>query len=268
MKINFIFVFIAALTLLGCGKNKQQTNYAARVNDAYLGKDELTEMTDTSRGYNFYTNEFIRKWVHRELLYQEAVSEGIVDDEKYSRLLENAKKELAAALLLQKKFEEEKIPYEEKDLLAYFDSKKENFKLLYDSYLINIINFNDEDKAIQFRNTVVESDWAKTFNVFAGNPSIIENKTDVLLTEQDLHPVALQRVVKELHTMEVSIVLNSRPGEYTLVQLLEEYNTNSVPPFAVIKRQIAEEYMAVKKEKFVEEFIRGLYSQNEIEVKN
>ncbi len=267
MKINFILGLIAALTLFGCGKNKQQTNYAARVNDAYLGKDELIEMTDTSRGYNFYTNELIRKWVHRELLYQEAVSEGIVDDDKFSRLLDNAKKELAAALLLQKKFEEEKIPFEEKDLLSYFESKKENFKLPNDSYLINIINFNDEDKAILFRNTVVESDWLKTFNVFAGDSSIIENKSAVLLSVNDLNPAALLRVVQELNPMEVSIVLSNRPGEYTLVQLLEEYHSNSVPPFGVIKKQVADEYMAEKKEKYVEEFIRELYSKNEIEVK-
>jgi len=267
LKNKFTWFLFAALALSGCGKDKPQTNYAARVNDAYLGKAELKEMSDTSLGYNFYTNEIIRKWVHRELLYQQAVSEGIVDEEKFNRLLENAKKELAAALLLEQKFDEEKFSYEEKDIVSYFESNKENFKLLYDSYLINLIFFSDEDKAIQFRSTVIESDWSKSFNVFTGDSSIIENKTAILVTEKELHPAALLRVVKELYPKEVSIVLNNRREEYTLVQLLENYKAYSIPPLALIKKEVEASFRAEQKEKFVEQFIKELYSENEIEVK-
>lgn len=264
---KFIWVLFAALTLIGCGKDKPQTNYAARVNDAYLGKDELKEMTDTLRGNNFYTNELIRKWVHRELLYQKAVAEGITDEENFNRLLEYAKKELAAALLLQREFEDEKFSFEENDIISYYESNKENFKLLYDSYLINLIFFSDENKAIQFRSTVMESDWAKTFNVFAGDSSIIENKTNILVNEKELHPAALLRVVKELYPKEVSIVLNNRAGEYTIVQLREIYSAYSVPPLARIKKEVESSFRAEQKEKFVEKFIKELYSENEIEVK-
>lgn len=268
LRNNIFWFFIAALILNGCGKNKPQTNYAARVNDAYLGKDELYEMTDTSRGSNYYASEYIRKWIHRELLYQEAVSEGITSSDKFNLLLDNAKKELAAALLLQTKFEEEQLVYEEKDLAAYFEQNKDNFKLPYNSYLYNVAYFNNEDKAILFRSTVIESDWAKTTNVFSGDSALIEIKSDLLAGEKDIHPSVLLRVVKELNPGEISIVMNNREGEYTLLQLINSYSEGNVPPFEIIKSEVEEKYKLEQKEKFMEEFLKELYSENDIEVKN
>ena len=62
-------------------------------------------------------------------------------------------------------------------------------------------------------------------------------------------------------------MLNNRREEYTLVQLLENYKAYSIPPLALIKKEVETSFRAEQKEKFVEQFIKELYSENEIEVK-
>ncbi|MCL5031336.1 MAG: peptidylprolyl isomerase [Bacteroidetes bacterium] len=267
--LNPISIFLfTAFILGGCSKESPKKNFVARVNDSYLTREDLSRLIDTDSVNNFYKNEVIRNWINKELLYQTALKKGILKEDEFNRLISDAKKELAASMLVKKYYDDEKVDYEPAEVEEFYNQHKDDFKRFYDSYMINAITFNDEDKAIKFRSTVLESDWEKALNVFKGDSSIIQNKSNELLYNYEIHPVTLFRVVSDLNPNEVSIVINTGPGLYTVVQEIQKFDQGSIPPYEAIKPVVESRFVAQKKEELLSNYIKELYSNNEIEVRN
>ena len=251
--------------IIGCGKESPKRDFIARVNKSYLTKENLNSVSDSVKTNNLYSSEVIRNWVNRELLFQMAEKEGITKSAEYLSLIEESKKELAASLMIRKFYENKTLDIDDDSLESYFAANNNLFRLNNEGYLINRINFTNEDKAIQFRTTVIESDWNKASNVFKKDAAVIYNK--VLYDEPEFHPAGLLRIVKELDPKEVSIVVSTGDNAYTVVQLLEKYSEGSVPPLEVIKKKVSSRYIADKKEQLFKNYLEDLYSHNEIEIK-
>lgn len=261
-------MLIAASILTGCGKEQPKTEYVARVNDAYLTKTELASLIDTTMVSTLHKSEVIRNWVNREILFQKAMNEGILHKDDYIKLVKNSGKELAGVLLLDSYISSVTINYEQRDLINYFDENSNDFKLTDNSYLLNIIHFSNEDRAVEFRSLVLDSDWQKAMNIFYEDTAIINNENEVLLKEQDVSSIKVLRVVKRLHPLEISIVISEREGYYTVVQVLKNYLKGSVPSYNVIKQYVEKRYLAEKRKELLENYIKDLYSNYEIEVIN
>ena len=262
------FMLIAASILTGCGKEQPKTEYVARVNDAYLTKKELASLIDTTMVNTLHKSEVIRNWVNREILFQKAKNEGILQQDDYKGLINNSGKELAGVLLLESYISSVTINFEQRDLINYFEENSNDFKIADMSYLLNIIHFSNEDRAVEFRSLVLDSDWQKAMNIFYGESAIISNENKILLKEQDVSSIKVLRVVKRLHPLEISIVISETEGYYTVVQVLEKYLIGSLPSYNVIKQDVEKRYLAERRKELLENYIKDLYSQNEIEVIN
>ena len=262
------FILIAASILNGCGEEEPKTEYVARVNDAYLTKKELASLIDTNMVNTLHKSEVIRNWINREILFQKAKNEGILKQDDYKRLVQNSGKELAGVILLDSYIASVKINFEQRDLINYFNENSNDFKLADNSYLLNIIHFSNEDRAVEFRSLVLDSDWQKAMNIFYGDSAIINNENEVLLKEQNVSSIKVLRVVKRLHPLEISIVISEREGYYTVVQVLKKYLIGSIPSYNVIKKEVEKRYLAEKRKELLEKYIKELYSENEIEVIN
>lgn len=261
-------MFIAASILTGCGKEQPKTEYVARVNDAYLTKKELASLIDTTSVNTLHKSEVIRNWINREILFQKAKKEGILQQDDYKGLIKNSGKELAGVLLLDSYISAVTINFEQRDLINYFEENSNDFKLRDKTYLLNIIHFSNEDRAVEFRSLVIDSDWKKAMNVFYGDSAIISLQSKLLLREQDVYSIKVLRVVKRLHPLEISIVISEREGYYTVVQVLKKYLEGSLPSFALIKQDVERRFIAEKRKELMENYMKDLYSRNEIEVIN
>jgi hypothetical protein len=226
-------------------------------------------MIDTNYASNFYRNEVIRNWINKEVMYQEAVKKGILKESEFNRLIENSKRELAASMLMQKYYEDEEVTYEPEELEEYYNGHKEEFKRFYDTYLINRADFNDEDKAVRFRSMVQESNWDKALNALKSDRSIINIGANELLYDHEIHPAPLLRIVSGLNPGEVSIVIYIQSEKsYSVVYEIQKFDKDSVPPFQLIKPFVEKRFVAKKKEDLMKSYIKELYSNNEIEIRN
>ena len=263
---NLIITLVSAATFfIGCGKETPQRDFVAKVNNTYLSKEDLQTIIDSVPGSNQFRSEIIRNWINRECLYQQAIKEGILKSNEYQKIIENSKKELASALMLKKFYEDKETSVDDKSLETYFVSHNDFFRLNNEAYLLNRINFTNEDKAIQFRTTVNESNWNKASNVFKKDASkIILNG---LFDEFEIHPAELLRIVEELDSKEISIVVNTGDNYYSVVQLIEKYQKGTIPPLDIIKDKVSAMYISNKKEIQFSEYLEKLYSQNDIEIK-
>ncbi|MFB3057230.1 MAG: hypothetical protein ACE1ZQ_08725, partial [Ignavibacteriaceae bacterium] len=213
-------------------------------------------------------SEVIRNWVNREILFQKAKNDGILQQDDYKKLIKNSSKELAGVLLLDSYISSVTINFEQRDIINYYKENSNDFKLRDKSYLLNIIYFSNENRAVEFRSLVLDSDWQKSMNVFYGDSEIISTENKVLLKEQDIYSIKVLRMVKRLHPLEISIVISEREGYYTVVQVLKQYLKGSLPSFDVIKQDVEKRYLAEKRKELIENYIKDLYSNNEIEVIN
>ena len=265
---NFIFILLVSVILAGCSKEPEKKEYVARVNDKYLTQEELNNMLQSSDNKNFYKDEIIRNWINNELLYQKSVKEGITDESLYKRLTDESRKELAVTLLLNKVYSNEKEKIDSKQIEDFYESNKNDFKAFYDGYVINLIYFNNEDKAIRFRSTLLETDWSHALNAFKGDTSIINVIANKLYYDYELQPASLSRMVKELNPNEVSIIFSNGQNDFYIVQLVNKIPQDSIVPLEYIKDDVENRIMANKKDEFVRNYIKELYSKNDIEVKN
>ncbi len=266
--IKAISFIAAAAFLCGCGKDESKTEYVAKVNDSYLTPEELAEITDTMNTSRFYRNEIVRNWINRELLYQEAMKEGLLDQKKYARILNNSKKELAASALISRFFDMTQINYDNQDLENYYDSSGDDFRLLHNAYLINEIDFFNEDNAVKFRNSAIEKSWADALSDIEKDSSVIYEKTRKFQYEYEINPSSLARILKELNPREFSVIINKGDSSFYLVQLLGSYSEGTIPPFDIIKEEVEKRYRTKKREEALNQYIKELYTNNEIKIRN
>jgi PPIC-type PPIASE domain len=267
LRINNLIILIvsAAALITGCGKETPHRDFIAKVNNTYLSKEDLQTIIDSVPGNSQFRSEIIRNWINRECLYQQAVKEGILKSGEYQKIIEDSKKELASALMLKKFYEDKEPSIDENGVRAYFESHKDLFKLNNEAYFLNRINFANEEKAIQFRTTVIESNWNKASNVFKKDASSIILNT--LIDGPEIHPAALLRIVEVLDPKEISIVVNTDNNIYSVIQLIDRYQKGTIPPFDIIKDKVSKMYVSFKKEILFNDYLEKLYFQNDIEIK-
>jgi PPIC-type PPIASE domain len=263
----FFSIILFLICIDSCKKEVAAKKYIAKVNNSYLTEDELDSIYNSSSGVQ-YKNEIIRNWINRELLFQEAEKQGILNDKNFNRILDNSKKELAVSFLLKNMVKSETISVESAELEEYYGKNPDEFKLLYNSFLLNSVTFNSEDKALKFRSEALEKNWNEAFQDSRNDTSVITSKSMDLLFDYMIQPVSVLRVVKELYPSEISIVLHTDENLFTVVQLIQKFDKGVTPPFDLIKNDVKKIYLVQKKELTIKDYIKELYSKNDIEVNN
>jgi len=261
-------LFIAVTFITGCGKEKLREDFIARVNQSYLTAENLSADLGTSGLQLSHRNEYIRNWIETELLYKAALKEGIPGDEEYQRILNKSKKELAKAFLINRLLTKEPVEFKPEEPEAYYNSHKSDFRLFHDAYHYNSIIFNDEDKAILFRGTLIESDWNKTANIFHNEKSILAETPDCFENDYQIQPRNLFAIMQDLQPNEAGIVLNTEPDRFMVVQLIRKYRQNEIPEFDVIRVLVKERFLMEKRGQIARNYVKNLYAKYEVELKS
>jgi hypothetical protein len=260
-------VFTAAAIIYGCGKKQEPAPFIARVNDAHLTSEQFSSLADTNKNVLLFEDEIIRRWIDRELLYQQAIKQGITEEEEFQNILKETEKQAAVSLFIKNFFDQNPPVFDQKEFEEFYNNNSGEFLLPYQSYAVNYIKFSNDDKASLFRNSAVELGWSRAYNIFKGDPSIVEEENNRFYYEHEIAPLSMLRMVKELNPLEISIILQDYEENFFLVQVLDKYSEGTIPPLEVIKEHVAQRYIAAKSEKLLRDYIKNLYHKNEIEVK-
>jgi len=263
---NILFLF-GVLAFAACSKEQKKEDFVARVNESYLTREDFASLADTAYLNTTQKEQLINNWIYQEVLSQTADKEGITKREDFLKIINKSSDELAAAMLIDEYLIKEIIKYSNDDLIKYYDSNSNYFRVRTDSYLINKVAFSDEDKAIKFRLLALDSDWKKAVNVFINDSQLVKNTLSDLVEEGNIYPSQLSRIIKDFYPEEISIVILEKPGYYSVVQLLSKYGKESIPPFEIIKSEVEKRLLAEKKQLLVEEYLKNLYSKYDIEIK-
>jgi len=249
-----------------CSQPEKPDSYIARVNNSYLNEAEFIELADSQSVSEKSRAMVIKNWVRQEILLQEAVKKGITETTEFKRTVENSRRQLAASLLLQGIAASSQPVVTTEELENYYKENQSSFRNPFNAYYFNRINFSNRDVAVMFRSELMMNGWTVTLNKFSEDPSLVKFENEVLVSEQDIYPVRLLRLLEGLYPLEISIVIPDDRGYYTVVQLLDKYPAQAIPPYEAVKSEVERRYKAALTELALENYINDLYSLSEIEI--
>jgi len=249
-----------------CSQPEKPESYIARVNNSYLTEDEFSELVDSQSVSEKSRTLVIKNWVRQEILLQEAIKQGITESKEFRRTVENSKRQLAASLVLQNFAASSQLVVTNEELENYYKENQTSFRIPFNAYYLNRINFSDRETAVMFRTDLMMNGWTKALNKFSKDLALVNFENEVLVSEQDIYPVRLLRTLEGLYPLEISIVIPDERGYYSVVQLLDKYSAQSIPPFEAVKTEVERRYKAALTELALENYINDLYSLSEIEI--
>jgi len=249
-----------------CTQPEKPDSYVARVNNSYLTETEFSELVDSQTVSEKTKTLIIKNWVKQEILLQEAVKKGITESNEFKRTVENSRRQLASSLVLQDFAASSRPVVTNEELQNYYNENKSSFRIPFNAYYLNRINFSDSEAAIMFRTELMINGWTLALNKFSNDSSLINFESAILISEQNIYPIRLLRTLEGLYPLEISIVIPDDRGYYTVVQLLDKYSAQSSPPFEAVKTEVERRYKAALTELAIENYINDLYSLSEIEI--
>lgn len=259
--VNFLLILFAVFFLSSCKKEAPVSKEIARVGASILTQKELDKELKSESFGKKYKEEFIRSWIETEVLYQKAIKEGIVEDSIYQNILSKSKKKLAGSMLLSKFAATDKYLPTKAEIKIYYNKKKDEFKAVENAFVLNEIQFKDQNKAILFRKNVIEKKWQYAISNINKTTEVIDNFKQKLLYKYEIQPVKLTRVLNGLGPGQVSVVLEMEPGVFTVVQLIDKIKTDNILPLRYIKDRIAERLKIIHRKIANNQFIEKLYDE-------
>jgi len=265
LAINFA---LTLAVLIACEENKQvKDEYVARVGNTILTKEGLENYLSQDKYSRKFKNEFVRQWIDEELLYQEAGEKEITESKQYLELIETAQKQLAGSLLLQKQLSENFSEPSDNELGMFYDKIKESFRLADNAYVINVIDFDNEASALEFRNQVLLSNWNQACKIFEKDSGFVSRSDETFLYNYQLSPLHLSRIVKEMNLNEISLIVEKEPTIFTVVQMVKILSKNAVADFNFVKKEVKEIYYFQKRKELFSKYLDELYSKYKVEIK-
>jgi len=264
---NSGFIFLVFVTLFACKRDEVKEEFVAKVNNEFLTKEILNDYLNSKKYESKHRQELIMDWVKNQVLYLEAKRNGILEEKEFQKLTSGLEKQLAASLLLEKISDNMEIDFDERDLEYYYQHNKDEFSLPSDAVVFNRIVFNNREKAIQFRSVLLDTDWQKSLNVFIGDESINNYDTEKLFYLHEIYPQTLLRYLINLRPSETSIVFETEPKQFTIVQVKSKFKKNELPNFVQIRDLVYERYLLHQRKNYLTKYIDELIPQYNVEIK-
>lgn len=267
LNLNIIFFLLSFVVLLSCAKEEKSSKEIVRVNEVSLTEEELNNQLNENANHAKFREEFIQQWIESEVLYQSAVEDGITKTSQFNSLKDKAGKEIAISLYIQKMLEENASQISNDEIAKYYDKYVEDFRLEEDAYKLNVVYFNNFDQAVKFRSILIDSDWKKVVNTFKGDLSLVRESHGIICYPYNFPSTVIAKTTRNLQVGEVSVVIETEPNQFAIVQLIDRLLKGTIPPMNVIEPKVKERLIIVKQKEFVRDYINKLIEDYNVEIK-
>ncbi len=263
--ISFLFIFAS------CAKHEEQKGpYLAKVGNVKITQADLDKemknlppfaqrIFEGKEGKERFLNELVKK----ELLYQEAVKQGLDKDAAYLDKVMDFKKVTLISQLLENEIEE-KAQVTEEDVKNYYDEHKEDFSP-FDQIRLSVIRVKTEDEA----NKILEElNKGEDFAKIAKESSIDTNSAKVggdlgFLSRDKIspeHEMAIARMMKG----DVSNPIRTEQG-FDIIKVTDK-KTSNVVEFEKVKDLISQHLSAEKQKEVFDSYIESLKKTYTVEI--
>jgi peptidyl-prolyl cis-trans isomerase C len=270
MKKVFLGV-LAIILLFACAKKEEkQASYLAKVGNSVITEADLEreiknlpdfvqKMFEGPNG----REKFLEELVKRELLYQEALKEGLDKDPAYQKKLEDFKKINLVGILLEKEIEsKEKIS--DKEIRDYYEKHKEDFAPVSQVRLSHIV-VNTEGEAQKVLERLKKGeDFAQLAKKISIDTVSAKKGGDLGFFSRGDIPSEFRVVAARLKTGEISEPIKTKSG-YEIVKVTDK-KVGQVIEFDKVKNLISQNLLAEKQKESFDSYIEGLKKKYKVEI--
>ena len=265
-KKNRVVTFGLVLLLLASCSEKAEDSYIVRVGDFFLTESMINDSIGENKENKVFREELIRKWIEKRIIYLSAVDKGILESEKYSKLVNDAKIEIANAIVVRELIEKNSQNVSTQELEKYYVENISEFKLGAERFKYSQISFSNKRIAKKFRRKLVSNNWENIVEEFSNNDALLFSTQNNFEYIYNILPMRVRIELNRLKENSVSGVIETSQGIFTILQLVKSYEKNDVPEFHEIERDIKEKYIAKNRKEIYNNYIKQLYSEYSSEI--
>jgi peptidyl-prolyl cis-trans isomerase C len=263
--ISVLFVFAS------CAKQGEQKGpYLAKVGKAKITDADLEremknlppfaqKIFEGSEGKEKFLNELVK----RELLYQEAIKQGIDKNKEYIQEVEDFKKITLIGKLLEKEIED-RAKVTDEDVKRYYDEHKEDFSP-FSQIRLSLIRVKTEDEA---KNILDKLQKGEDFAKLAKESSIDANSAkaggDLGFLTRDQISQEHQMAIVRLKKGELSAPIKTQHG-YDIIKVTDKKATQVVE-FEKVKDLISQHLSGEKQKEAFDSYIESLKKTYPVEI--
>jgi hypothetical protein len=265
---RIIAAVAAAFLLAGCSRQAEQGPAVAKVDDQPLTLAMVRSMVDTTRGISeAQVQSLANQWIVSELLYQEAKKRGLESADDVLKKVEDAKRQLAIAALLDREvLTGTASSLDPAEVERYYNGHKDEWRLSGTLRRLSFAVFADMDDAKEFRSGAIEGKgWVETLKQFRTSGRLISAIDSMFYTRSELYPPELWKVAQSLGSDEVSFPVKTSAG-YFVLMLLGEYAEETPAPLAYVEDEIRNRLLIEQRQKRYADFIEQLRRQHTVQL--
>ncbi len=268
-RFPFFFLLAAVLALWGCEQSQPAGRVVARVNNSVLTMEMIRERVDSNRVLNETDiRQFVNRWITNELLYQESLQKGIENTDVIERKVEEARKQLSIAELLEQEvYAAAERSIQNSEVAAYYQSHSSEYMLSDDLVRLSVIIFNTNAAASRFRSSALgETGWDESVRIFHednGN-GVVSYSDSLFFTQPSLYPPELWKVATALGMFEVSFPVNTSIG-YVVMRSLGQYKKGTLSPIHYIQNDIRHRLTMERRQQRYQEYIQRLRTKHTVQ---
>ncbi|MGD0338691.1 MAG: peptidylprolyl isomerase [Bacteroidota bacterium] len=258
----------AVLYVWGCGGDRTEGQYIAKVNNSVLTYEMLRQRLDTSAAIEPQVRELTQNWVNNELLYQEAINRGYEDVPAVTQPLQEIKRQLAVNVFLQKEvYEKVALSVSPGEEQQYYNTHKQEFLLGEDKIKLSYLVFGNRDAATGFRAEVVRgTPWNEALARLTRNKEskvVLESAESQFFTQSTLAPVELWKILQTLNLYEVSFPVKTPVGFYILY-LQGKQTKGEIAVLESVQNEIRQRIIMEKRQRGVDSLLTDLRKKNAV----
>lgn len=273
MKRMAVFVIIISVLFIvaSCAKHEEQKGpYLAKVGKVKITQADFDrekknlppfaqKLFEGSEGKERFLNELVKK----EMLYQEALRQGLDKDPAYKEKIADFKKITLISQLLENEIEE-KAKVTAEDVKNYYDEHKEDFAP-FDQIRLSMIRVKTEDEAKKILDKLKKGE---DFAQIARESSIDTNSAKVggdlgFLSRNQISP-EYETVVARMMKGDVSDPVRTKHG-FDIVKVTDK-KTSTVVAFDKVKSFIAQHLSGEKQKELFDSYIESLKKTYPVEI--
>lgn len=231
-------VAVSILFLAACAGPEERLSVVARVGGATLEEadllDQLPVQLEGAEAFD-ERRRFVDKWVEEELLYQEAIERGLDDNARLAVLLEQSRRDILVAALLDNEFDDKPSDINDAEIQAFYDSHQDDFVRVQAEMRAEHIVLRSRRDANALRRELVQG---ADFAAAAGEHSVDEktNRVGGYLSADD-NP-ELWEISQGLTIGKISKPIATDGGFFHIVRVIERVEAGSVKALEQMRPQI------------------------------
>jgi hypothetical protein len=250
--------------LIACSAPPNEQELVAQVGDTTLSLSQLEDRLPPGDDPNSEAASItVEKWLKEELLYQEALKRKLDNASHIRALLEQAKRDMLVAELLNSEFENKEIEITEDAVLSYFEEHRAEFVLTQPRLRARHILLSAQRDAHTVRQALVKGD---SFESVAEQYSQ-DQETKLLGGDlgyfSELDDPILWEACQKLPLNTFSKARQTQYG-YHIIQVLERQEAGNLRELdGQVHDQIIENLVRLEHRRRLDELILRLKSQGE-----